>query len=1134
MISKEDLLFPHSEIRDVQEDLIKEVLAAVENKTNLIAHAPTGLGKCVSGDTIILTEDGLKKISDIYLEEAQVNSISKYLKTTIKKSKIIRKKRSKINAIKTRTGRSIKVTEDHKFLTIKSGTVLWKKQKDLKIGDYIACSKKLLLKKRNLFFTVEMFKKLDKEFLSKLTISTEPPIKEVIAKIKHKEDITNKELAKQINCPIGSINDAQRRNEAIRLDYAISLFKKTAFDLKTVKLKRLCLSGCRNPIVNLTIDEDFAYFVGLLIGDGFISNNKRKEINFSNTTKSLISFFDKIAKRFGSRVLKKHGSDCDYLFHSKPLVSLLYSLDFPKKNKSAKVKIPDIFFNNPKLLSHVLSGIYDTDGSVYNNTTIELITKSENLKDSVMHALLAFGIYAIVKEKYVDKKKYFRIYTCNSKDNNLFYSKIGFRHKDKQKRLSNIIKKSSNSNIDIIPEISKSIKKCRENLKIPYVREHMFRIYESYIYKQRAPSRDGLDKLIRYFKKKTKKTNDELNFLIQLANSDIFWDKIISIDNAGEEYVYDANVPETHNFIGNGIVLHNTAATIPIALSYALKNKKTVFFLTSRHTHHKLVIDTLKQIKKEYKIPIIATDIIGKKWMCLEPGAVVLYSNEFAEYCKSLKEHKKCNWYNNTKKNSKLTKKAEVVLEKLKSLSPSHIEELIEYCKKEKLCPYEMASLLAKEANVIVGDYNYIFDPGVAFPFLTKSEKELKDSIIIVDEAHNLPKRVRDNLTIRLTNIILKRAIKEAAKHQFFDQRNQIEFLFNILEELSEKLEKNEQESLVTKEEFMDKIKETYDYDELITDLMFAGEEIRKKQRQSYLASIASFLEQWPEESDGFARIITKKPGSRDMITELSSRCLDPSISTKNIIEQAHSIILISGTLNPTFMYKDILGFEEAVEKEFKNPFPKHNKLSLVIPETSTKYTRRSTEEFQKIAKRVNKIADLTPGNTLVFFPSYSLRNNIYPFINSKKEVLLEKRNITKEEKNNLLEEFKQYKDTGSILLAVAAGNFGEGVDLPGDYLKTVIVVGLPLEKPTLEIKKLIEYYDKKFNKGWDYGYVYPAIIKVLQNAGRCIRSETDKGVIIFLDERFAWDSYYKCFPTDQDIKISKLYEKRIEEFFSH
>jgi len=117
--------------------------------------------------------------------------------------------------------------------------------------------------------------------------------------------------------------------------------------------------------------------------------------------------------------------------------------------------------------------------------------------------------------------------------------------------------------------------------------------------------------------------------------------------------------------------------------------------------------------------------------------------------------------------------------------------------------------------------------------------------------------------------------------------------------------------------------------------------------------------------------------------------------------------------------------------------------------------------------------------------------------------------------------------------LGIATGSFGEGIDLMGDFLKAVIVIGLPLEKPNLETRELIDYYDKKFGKGWDYGYILPAITKALQNAGRCIRSETDKGVIIFLDERYAWPNYRRCFPVDMDFRITKQYEALIKEFYS-
>jgi len=236
-------------------------------------------------------------------------------------------------------------------------------------------------------------------------------------------------------------------------------------------------------------------------------------------------------------------------------------------------------------------------------------------------------------------------------------------------------------------------------------------------------------------------------------------------------------------------------------------------------------------------------------------------------------------------------------------------------------------------------------------------------------------------------------------------------------------------------------------------------------------------------------------------------------------------------------MYKDILGFVDADEKVLESPFPKENRLSLIIPETTTKFTKRSEEQFRKIANILNKVINNIPGNVAVFFPSYGLRDSIYrhfyELYDDKESIILEKPMLSKSEKESLLNEFKELKDKGGVLLGVATGSFGEGIDLPGDYLKAVVVVGLPLEKPNLETKELINYYDKKFGRGWDYGYVYPAITRTLQNAGRCIRSDTDKGVIVFLDERYSWPNYFRCFPPDYGVKISKLYEEKVKSFFS-
>jgi len=130
------------------------------------------------------------------------------------------------------------------------------------------------------------------------------------------------------------------------------------------------------------------------------------------------------------------------------------------------------------------------------------------------------------------------------------------------------------------------------------------------------------------------------------------------------------------------------------------------------------------------------------------------------------------------------------------------------------------------------------------------------------------------------------------------------------------------------------------------------------------------------------------------------------------------------------------------------------------------------------------------------------------------------------------LEKFSKYKDTGAILLGVATGSFGEGVDMPGDLLKAVIIVGLPLGKPDLETKELTKYYDKKFGNGMEYGYFLPAFTKCFQNAGRCIRSETDRGVVIYLDERYTWANYFKFFPQTDYMRITKDPTERIKNFF--
>lgn len=581
-----------------------------------------------------------------------------------------------------------------------------------------------------------------------------------------------------------------------------------------------------------------------------------------------------------------------------------------------------------------------------------------------------------------------------------------------------------------------------------------------------------------------------------------------------------------------------TAAVLTPCIENALKNDRIVYFLTSRHTQHRLAIDTIKQIQDVNGVKIMAMDVIGKKWLCLQPGISQLYSGEFSEYCKGMKEERKCEFYVNTMtKPFTLSVRAKKMIEDLEEEGVWHCEKVMEKCKDEGLCPYEIIMSMAKKAKVIVADYYYVFNSAIHDNLFSKTQKSLEESIIIVDEGHNLPSRIRELLTERVSFLTLKRAKKEAEKFGFPEAKEIIVAIQNIFKEISSGMNLYD-EKLIDRDVFKKKIEsiqEGTDIQQIANQLEMYGDDVLTQKKQSSIISISNFLKAWTGENEGFARILTIKKYLNEIYPSLTYRNLHPGVVSGGIIKKAHSTILMSGTLYPVSMYKDILEFgEECMTGEYESPFPAKNRLNMIIPKTTTKFTMRNEEQFKKISEVLVEITDNVPGNSAIFFPSYSLRDQVYKYFQSesKRTSFLEMPGLEKSQKQEMLDKFKSYKDSGAVLLGVAAGSFGEGIDLPGDLLKCVTVVGLPLERPDLETKELIAYYDKKFSKGWDYGYTIPAFNKVLQNAGRCIRSHEDKGVIVFLDERYGWSNYYKHFPKEWNIKTTQLYTDRIRKFF--
>src|SRR3989338_3220140 len=295
------------------------------------------------------------------------------------------------------------------------------------------------------------------------------------------------------------------------------------------------------------------------------------------------------------------------------------------------------------------------------------------------------------------------------------------------------------------------------------------------------------------------------------------------------EDIHEALQNKQHIIMHAPTGIGKTASALIPAIDIAIQKNLTVFSPPSRHTQHHIVIETLKKIKQNKGTSIRVADIIGKKGMCAQDGAESFFSSDFHEYCKKLREDKACDFYQNTRKNPQsLTIQAKHSLDGLRLLIPLHVEETNKEAKKARLCPYEVAIELGKEAQVIITDYYYLFNEGIRTSFLHKIEKELGKAIIIVDEAHNLPDRIRNLATHKLSSFILERAITEARK---VGKDDLVPLFDNLLMGLKSLLN-GQEERKITLQEISNIVKQTQDYDQVVETLLVVGQEIQVESKR--------------------------------------------------------------------------------------------------------------------------------------------------------------------------------------------------------------------------------------------------------------------------------------------------------------
>ena len=259
----------------------------------------------------------------------------------------------------------------------------------------------------------------------------------------------------------------------------------------------------------------------------------------------------------------------------------------------------------------------------------------------------------------------------------------------------------------------------------------------------------------------------------------------------------------------------------------------------------------------------------------------------------------------------------------------------------------------------------------------------------------------------------------------------------------------------------------------------------------------------------------------------------------KETLKRGKTAIFFSATLTPMGYFMKLLGGEEkSLKLKLSSPFERE-RLCLVIDDSvSTKYAEREYS-FNKIANNISKVYKMKTGNYLVFFPSYKYMNETYQcFVNKEEKIksIFQKPNMTEEEKRQFLQEFNQQHKEGLIGFAVMGGMFGEGIDLVGESLLGAIVVGVGLPQICFERNIIRDYFQRENGEGFEYAYVYPGMNKVMQAAGRVIRTEKDKGVVLLIDARFTNTNYRKLFPSEwKDFKrgTENSMEKTISDFWN-
>ena len=439
-------------------------------------------------------------------------------------------------------------------------------------------------------------------------------------------------------------------------------------------------------------------------------------------------------------------------------------------------------------------------------------------------------------------------------------------------------------------------------------------------------------------------------------------------------------------------------------------------------------------------------------------------------------------------------------------------ETLLRHAQKWQVCPFEMSLDLAIWMDGVICDYNYVFDPNVCLKRFF-GENVSGNYLFLIDEAHNLVDRGREmySASICLNDVIETRKFVKPYSQKLWKKLGKVK---KQMEELRQncgewKVQENAGVlpiSLLSVQGELDQLLEEPPAQEVVDGIL------------DFYFKVRDFLNISELVDDNYVVYTAFDENGRFYMKLF---CVNPAENLQKCLDKGNSTVFFSATLLPLQYYRKMLSTRsENFGMYVESPFEQKKRCLMICRDVSSKYTRRGYEEYRKIAEYIARMSWQKKGNYMVFFPSYRLMEDVYQVYQDEFSVswvrcISQHASMTELEREEFLEEFTEETEETLVGFCVMGGIFSEGIDLIGDRLIGAAVVGTGLPQVNCEREILKGYYDEKGEQGFDYAYRYPGMNKVLQAAGRVIRTKEDTGAILLMDERFLNRDYRNLFPRE-------------------